>query len=276
MVPILGIMAMAWGGQYPPTGGLHQVWRGLALTFLMFILGTLAYLGMLYFRADGVPQPFAMISLVLTILVVFWLVIEWDTWPWHKMSMPVRGFFTLLTGYLIGWGLTCLFNFDFLSYPTGVKPSPIGAVPFYAEGGPYAAFGALAPSGPVAWEAAIAYSFWFIVFMFTFVILLGMWPFSRHPALMKQPLKGVVMTATSGICAYIAYIIGVGVMNTEPIRFFLIGICYIFGVLMILLMFQLWPGRAVKGPGGGFMRVYQYHLQHNTWHCRLLLDVELC
>ena len=254
-VPIQVIMGMVWGGQYPPMWEkANQAWRGLALTVFMGAVGILAAFALINFRGAGVVQPFVAISLILTIVTIFWLVIAFGTWPWHKMSLPAKGMLTLVTAYLLGWGLSHLFNFDLLSYPTGVKPSPIGAVPFYAEGGPLAVFGAIAPSGPVPWESAICYAFLTVIFLLTFV-LLGMWPFSKSPGLMKQPLLGIVLLVTCGVLGYVAYIVGVGAMNIEPLNFMTIGISYVFGLLMIMAMFQMWPGRNFKQPAGGFVNI---------------------
>ena len=254
MVPILAVMGMVWGGQYPPFEKTHQAWRGLALTAFMFAIGTLACFVLLNFSAAGVVQPFVTVYLIVSIVLIFFLILAFGTWPWHKMSLPAKGMLTLVTAYLLGWGVSHLFNFDLLSYPTGVKPSPIGAVPFYAEGGPLAIFGQIAPSGPVPWESALCYCFWAVVFLFTFV-LLCMWPFSKVPSLMKQPVMGIVLLVTCGVLAYVAYIVGVGAMSIEPIRMLLIGISYIFGLLMILILFQMWPGRNIKGVGGGFVNI---------------------
>jgi len=254
MVPILVILSILWGGQYPPTEKLPQPWRGMALTSLMFGIGTLAYLILLNFRAAGVVQPFIIASLILTVVISFFLAVAWGAWPWHKMSLPAKGFLTLITAYLLGWGISYLFNFDLLSYPTGVKPSPIGAVPLYAAGGPLASFGYLAPRGPIPWESAICYALWCAVFLFIFVSL-GMWPFSKSPGLTKQPVMGVVVTIACAVFAYVAYIVGVGAMNIEPIRFMLVGVSYAFGLLMIQTIFQMWPGRVIKGPVGGFVNI---------------------
>ena len=47
--------------------------------------------------------------------------------------------------------------------------------------------------------------------------------------------------------------IGIDVMNIEPLKFLVIGISYIFGLLMLLTVFQTWPGSTMKQPLGGFV-----------------------
>ena len=42
-------------------------------------------------------------------------------------------------------------------------------------------------------------------------------------------------------------------MNIEPLKFLVIGISYIFGLLMLLTVFQTWPGSTMKQPLGGLV-----------------------
>lgn len=253
MVPTMAVIGLAWGGQYPPTPGLHQVWRGLALTLFTLALGTVYCIAFLRFRATGVIQPFVAIALITSIVFVFFHIIGFGTWPWHKMSPGAQGLMTLVTAWVVGgWVCAGLYNFDFLSYPTGVNPSPIPKVPFYSAGGPLAVFGNLAPHGPVPWETMIAYTLWIMVPMWILVHV-GMWPFSKSPGIMKQPIFGIVFCLTCFIIGYIAIKIGIDVMQIEPLKFLVIGISYIFGLLMLLTVFQTWPGSAMKQPLGGFV-----------------------
>lgn len=253
MVPVIAIMGMVWKGQYPPTGNLHQVWRGLSLTLLLLIIGTIFCFILLNFHASGIVQPFIAIILILSIVLIFFHIIVWGTFPWHKISTPANGFLALITAYVLGvWIFSYLFNFDLLSYPTGTKPSPIGSVPFYAQGGPLFAFSHFAPRGPIPWESALCFTIWAMVPLWILVHL-GMWPFAKYPSLMNQPAMGIVITLTCCIIAYFAYVIGVSAMNIEPIKFMVIAISYIFGLLMLLTVFQTWPGTSFKGPVGGFV-----------------------
>jgi hypothetical protein len=253
MVPTMAVIGMAWGGQYPPTPGWHQVWRGLALTLFTLMLGTIYCVAFLRYRAGWVIQPFVAIALITSIVFVFFHIIGFGTWPWQKMSPPAQGLMTLLTAFVFGaWVCSSLYNFDFLSYPTGVNPSPIPKVPFYSQGGPLAAFAAMAPHGPVPWETMIAYTLWIMVPMWILVHV-GMWPFSKSPTLMKQPVFGIVFCLTCFIIGYLAIKVGIGTMQIEPLKFLVIGISYIFGLLMLLTVFQTWPGSTMKQPLGGFV-----------------------
>lgn len=254
MVPVLVMVCMGWGGQYPVTEGLPQPWRGLLLTGFVVLLGTLICFAVKNFLSGGAAQPFTNLYLIGTVIVVFFLILAFGLWPFDKLSVSVRGWFTLILAFLLMWFFLKLFNFSFLSFPTGVNPSPVDPVPFYAEGGPLQAFAAMAPKGPVPWESAISFLVWMFVFLFVFVNL-GMWPFSKSAKMMKQPLFGFVLTITCAVLALIAFFIGTISLKIEPLSLLLWGVCWVFGVLMLMTMFQMWPGRIFKQPTWGFVNI---------------------
>jgi len=71
---------------------------------------------------------------------------------------------------------------------------------------------------------------------------------------MKQPVMGIVLTVTCCVLGLILHFIGVGVLKIAPLMFFLYCVCYLFGLLMLMTMFQMWPGRTLKNPlAGGFL-----------------------
>jgi hypothetical protein len=254
MVPILVMMCLGWGGKYPSTEGLPQPWRGILLTGFVVLLGTLVCMAVRTFLSGGVAQPFANIYLISTVLTTFFLILAFGMWPFGKLSFGVKGWFTLILAFLLMWFLLKLYDFSLLSFPTGVNPSPVKPVPFYAEGGPFQQFAALAPRGPFLWEYAITFYFWMLVFLFAFANL-GMWPFNKSPKLMKQPLFGIVLTLVCAIFAWIAFSIAVNWLKIEPLTFLLSGICWAFGVLMIMTLLQMWPGRVLKQPAWGCVNI---------------------
>jgi len=254
MVPLELVMAIGWRVKFPPTESFSQPWRGFALTAFMFLVGTVACFAILGFMGGGVHQPLTSAYAISTVIMTAVAVCSFGMWPFSKMSVPARGFLTLLACYLIVLFGIQLYNFSVLSYPTGVNPSPVDPAPFYAPGGPLAAFADVAPKGPVAWESALAFWLWIAILTFT-AVLFEFWPFNKSPKLMKQPVLGILVFASCMVIAYIAFTIGVGVMQVEPLRFMYIGVSYAFGLLMILVLFQRWPGRLLKSPGGAFLNL---------------------
>jgi hypothetical protein len=255
-VPILVILTLGLQVKYPSTEGMPRPWGAFLLTAFVLLMGFLISRALIPFVAGGAPTPFIQVQAILTVIVTFFLVIAWGMWPFHKMSLAGKGFLTLILAYIIAWLLLKLFNFSLLSHPDGIIPSGVGAVPFYAKGGPLAPFAAYAPiSGPFTWEAGLTVAFWSLVFLFVFAVL-QMWPFHKFPGVMKQPVMGIVLTIVCFILGLIAYAIGVGGLNIAPLMFLLYGISYLFGVLMFMTMFQMWPGRGIKSPvGGGFLNL---------------------
>ena len=114
----MAVIGLVWGGQYPPTQGLHQAWRGLALTLLTLTLGTVYCIAFLRYRGAWVVQPFVAIALITSIVSVFFHIIGFGTWPWHKMSPPAQGLMTLITAFVLGaWVISSLYNFRFPFIP---------------------------------------------------------------------------------------------------------------------------------------------------------------
>ena len=232
MVPILVIMGVAWGGKYPAER-LEQPWKGFAGLAFMFAIGTLGCFWVLKFVGGGMVSPIVNVFIICVVIVTFFLVIGFGCWPWHKMSLPAKGFLTLISAYLIMLALFRLWNFDVFA------GSPVAGI---------------APSGPIGWANALSFFFWMVVFLFVFVHL-GMWPIHKVKGLMTQPALGITLVISCFALAFAAYAIGVWGMNLEPIYFMLVGISYAFGMLMLLFMFQMWPGRTWKGPAGSLVNL---------------------
>lgn len=249
-VPILVILTLGLQARYPSTEGIPRPWGAFLLTAFVLLMGFLISRALVSFIAGGAATPFINIQAIVTVIITFFLVIAFGMWPFHKMSLPGKGFSTLILTYILGWLAVKLFNFSMLSHPDGVIPSAVGAVPFYSEGGPLAAFAAIAPtSGPFTWEVGITFVFWCVIPLFSFAML-HMWPFNKFPSLMRQPVLGIVLTISCCVVSYIAISVGIRILNIAPLNFLLIGICYLFGVLMFMTMFQMWPGRNIQSPVG--------------------------
>jgi len=254
MVPIELVMTIGWGGKYPPAGFLPQPWRGLALTSFMIIIGTIVCFALLGFLGGGEAHPYVSAFAICCVVMTVVATAGFGMWPFHRLALPARGFLTLILSYVIILFGIRLFNFSLLSYPAGQNPSPVAAAPFYAQGGPLAVFGHLVPHGPVAWETALTFWLWVTFLTFTFVML-EFWPLNRFPKLMVQPVMGLLVLACTAAGAFVIYKIGAGLLHLEPLRLMYAGVSYAFGLLIILVLFQRWPGRLLKGPAGSFVNI---------------------
>lgn len=251
IVPIEVIVGVPWGGTYPAPR-LENPWRGFAILLFMFGIATIAFTFIRQYIGGGAITPLPVVYIIGTVITTMFLAIAFGCWPFQKMSLASKGFLTLLLAYLIWTAGFRLFSFDQIMIGPGwMVPA---SVPFYSTGGDFAALAGINPSGPFAWESAITFYFIMIVFMFVFLHL-GFWPFSKFKSLMTQPTLGIVVTISCFVCALITFAIMAWSMDIYPIRIMTNFVCYAFGILGILFMFQMWPGRLWKQPAGGFINL---------------------
>jgi hypothetical protein len=239
-----------WKGRCLPIEHIPQPLRGILLLVFAMLIGLLICYGLINFMGRGVLHPYVALHTIVSIITIFFLLLAFNFWPFDRLSLPAGGFLFIIAAYVIGLLLIQLFNFSVLSYPTGLNPSPIGAVPFYQEGGPFANF--IAPFGPFLWEHAITYSICAVAFLWCFAML-SMWPFSKLK--IQQPLFGAIVTIVCLILGYIAFIIAVDLLKIEPLTFMCYAISLVFGILLIMTIFQMWPGRALGPVAGGFVNL---------------------
>ncbi|MGD0237447.1 MAG: hypothetical protein ABSC55_23325 [Syntrophorhabdales bacterium] len=251
-IPIEIVIGLGWGGKFPITEGWPQPWPGFFLTLFTVLVGTLACFATLTLIGGGATHPYVSAYAIVVVITMFFMVVVFGMWPFQKLSLPTKGFLCWICAYVIAFIIIQLFDFTWLSFPAGANPSPVAPVPFYGPGGPLAVF--WAPAGAFRWEAALAFYIWMVPSLWAFVTL-GMWPFSRSPKLMRQPLLGVLVTACCVLVAVIAHYVFIIGFSVEPLRHLLNGVCYLFGILMFLTMFQMWPGRLLNQPLGGFVNI---------------------
>ena len=259
IVPIEVIVGLPWMGGTYPAGKFDNPWRGFAILIFMFFIATIAFWMLTRYIGGGAfatvigGNPVLNVWIIGVVITTFFAVIAFGCWPFQKMSLPAKGFLTLLAVYLIWTVGFRLFNFDVLA--TGIPALHTGPdMPLYTALGPLAYLGGINPSGAFAWEGALTFYFWMVAFLFVFVHL-GMWPISKFKSLMVQPILGIVLFIACFVLALIAYAIGVWAMDIDPIRFLLYIISFAFGMLAIIFMFQMWPGRMWSQPTGGFINL---------------------
>lgn len=248
-IPMFVVLGMWWNPfKVFDFGPIAVPFRGILLLALAGIVGILAGQAMISFVGKGVLLPHVTLELVCTVITVFFIALAFQFWPFNRLSPVAGGFLTLVVAYFIGWLVANeLFNFRYLSYPAGIKPSPVPPVPFYAQGGSLEAFKELSPSGPFRWEHGIAFYLWSLSVIFCF-LLLNYWPFTIFR--LRQPLFGLVVIVCAFILSYVINYVGINLLNCEPLRFFLYGVSLIFGSLLILVPMETWPGRALGKIGG--------------------------
>lgn len=254
LVPLELVMTIGWQNRYPPVGSLAQPWCGLLRTAIMFLIGTAVCFAVLRFIGGGAAHPLTIVFAICCVVLTVVATASFGLWPFARLSLPAKGFLTLIAVYVVVHFGIQLFDFSLLSYPEGVNPPSGPAAPFFAAGGPLAAFEHLAPKGPIPWESALTVWLWVAFLTFTCVVL-EFWPFSKFPGIMKQPAMGIAVFVSTFAGAWIVYRIGVGLMHMEPLRLMYAGVSYAFGLLLILVLFQRWPGKLLPGPAGAWLNV---------------------
>jgi hypothetical protein len=229
LVPIQVVVGLAWGAQYPSTQSLAQPWRGMLLTIFYMMIGSIACLFCIEFVGGGSANPVVNVFEIGVVITTFFVVIAFGCWPFQTLSTPARGFISLIASYAI---TAILFRFcNFSAIP------PLSAI---------------APAGPISFDIAVSFFFTMVVFLFAFVIL-DMWPLYKVPVIMKQPVLGIVLTILSAVFSYLAWVICVGKFHMLPLNMLFAFICYIAGILTVLLAFQGWPGRRLSQPANGIV-----------------------
>jgi hypothetical protein len=225
LIPMLIVISVTWGGKNPVFAArLPQPGRGLL--FLLVAAAAGAVVAVVHFFTVGgsirPPAPMLSMCIVTTVIITFWFAVILGGWPFSGTTRrPVfMGLLMLVAAYVVNYLLFRLF-FDF----TFMKDAPI-----YSR--------ALDPRGLFnAWNAQVAYvtaiSAMFLMLCFE------LWPLAKVPALMRQPLLGLVWTALVLVIGAAALLIGVGLLRTEaPVFMIQAPIPFVFGTIVVLNMLQ--------------------------------------
>jgi tryptophan-rich sensory protein len=166
------------------------------------------------------PTPILVLFGIVSVVVMFWMAIMFGGWPFTSLiKSPVgAGLAMLAAVYIINYLLFRLF-FDF---------SFMAGAPWYRA--------SLDPHG--MFNGVNAQVFYVTALTFLFVMLhFDLWPFTLAPAVMKQPVLGIVWTLLALVLGAVAYYIGVNAMGMDPMIFLISGpIPFIFGTIVVLNM----------------------------------------
>jgi hypothetical protein len=222
-IPFQVMAVVVWGANPPFVAHLGQPAKGLVLLALTLVVGALIDPLALRLAGEGINPPGPIPSHFVTIVVptTFWLAIMWGGWPFTSaLKNPVvAGIALLVAAYVLTWvGFRIFFNYDFLQ-----------GAPVYLASAPQGLFNAV--MALVFYVTALAVMF--------LVLCFDLWPLTLSPAVMKQPVLGVVWSVVAVVGAVIATRIGIGSMGTDPMVFLTRAtVPFIFGSIIVLNMFQ--------------------------------------
>ena len=207
----------------PLAARLSQPLKGIVL-ILMTVAAALVIAPLaLRLTGEGIspPGPIPSHFAVIVVPTTFFLAIAFGGWPFSTLTKN-RGavaFMTLIAAYALTYGIFRLFfNYDFLQ-----------GAPVYLASAPQGRF-----------NGVMALVFYVTALAGMFVMLhFDLWPFTTSPAIMKQPVLGIVWLAVALAIGALVMAVTTGQMAMDPMYVLTrITAPFIFGTIIVLNMLQ--------------------------------------
>jgi len=224
LIPAQIAVAVLWQCKHPAWAANHrQPVRGILLILVTALIGAIVVPVMHRTVGGGLgPSPMLLHCTIVSVVVMFWFAIMWGGWPFSAViRKPVAaGLATLAISYAVNFLLfRLLFSYEFMR----------GAPVYVASLDPQGMF--------PAWNVLVFYvtslSMMFLVLHF------DLWPLTKAPALMRQPVLGLVWTAIVLTLGALVYLVGTRVLQMDVVRFLVrVPIPFIFGTIVVLNMLQ--------------------------------------
>jgi hypothetical protein len=225
IIPMEIVVGIFWGSKQPEFAASQpQPLRGILLVLVTVAAGLIV--GPVYFATVGggigPPTPMLMHAAIVSVVVTFWMVVMWGGWPFSLSKNQITaGLATLVACYVVNFLLFRLF-FDYGFMEGAVPPE----------------FMALDPGGLFNGVSAMVFYVTFIAIMFL-TLNFDLWPFTKFPAVMKQPMLGLVWTTAALVLGGGVFHIGINLMGMDPMSFLItVPIPFIFGTIVVLNMLQ--------------------------------------
>jgi hypothetical protein len=219
-IPMSLVICIMWHGQLPAfAAGRRQPMRGAVFLLMALAVGAVVAALQSVTVGGGIdpPSPVLIQSTIASVIVAFWMTFIWGGWPFTLIRNPLVAGFSLLIGcYAVSYVVFHLFfNYEFL------RGSPI----YVADLDPNGLFD--------GWSATV---FCITTGGAMFLMLhFDLWPLTRVPALMRQPVLGLVWNGIVVILAAIVVTVGTGVLGMAPPELLTtVTIPFIFGSIVLL------------------------------------------
>lgn len=222
IIPMEIVIGVTWGANPGFAGSLSQPVKGLVLVLVNIAVGVIVG-GICHKVVGGAiapPVPILVLFGIVSVVVTFWFAIMFGGWPFTSLiKNPVgAGLAMLVAVYIVNYALFRLF-FDF---------SFMAGAPWYQA--------SIDPHG--MFNGVNAQVFYVTSLTFLFLMLhFDLWPFTSSPAVMKQPVLGIVWTLVALVLGSASYYIGVNTLGMDPMMFLIaVPIPFIFGTIVLLNM----------------------------------------
>lgn len=233
LIPTQIVMVVIWGAKVPFAPGLGQPGTGIVLLTINLLIGALLTPLVLQVVGEGIspPGPVPSHFAIIAVPTTFCLAIMFGGWPFTAVirNRVAAGLGLLATSYAITFVLfRTFFGYGFL------------------EGTP--ADLTSAPDGPFNAVMALVFDVTCLAVMFL-VLCFDLWPFTRWPRLMKQPVLGIAWTLVALAAGGALMYAGIGVMGADPMIFLTrVSVPFIFGSIIVLNMLQGRLGSGLAQP----------------------------
>jgi hypothetical protein len=221
LIPMQVVAVVLWGANPAFASQLRQPAKGIVLA-LVTIVATAVISPIVFLTVGEGAGPPGPIPSHFAVIVV------------PTANSIVAGLLTVVASYVITYIVfVVFFNYDFLR-----------GAPVFLESAPMGMFNAV--SALVFYVTALAVMF--------LVLCFDLWPLTRVPAIMKQPVLGVVWTVIALAGAAVAMWIGVNSSGADPMAFLTeVTAPFIFGSIIVLNMLQNSLFARMKQPLKGVM-----------------------
>jgi hypothetical protein len=225
MIPMQIVIGITWGTNHPRFAAKQkQPIKGVLLAVVTIIAGAIVAPTYLAIAGGNLtpPGPIPSHAIIVSVIVTFWAAIMLGGWPFKGFikSDLAAGLAMLVFCYVVNFLLfRLLFDYAFMR----------GAPVYVASLDPHGLFMAL---------NSLVFYVTFLSAMFLMAAF-DLWPLTKFPGIMKQPVLGIVWTAIAIGIGAAAFWLGTSVLKMDVMVFMLaVPIPYIFGTIVVLNMFQ--------------------------------------
>jgi len=225
IIPMEIVIGVIWGTNQPAVAAKpKQPVTGIPLAALTVVAGLIAAPIYLAIAGGSItpPGPVPSHAIIVSVIVTFWAAIMFGGWPFKALikNEVAAGLAILVSCYAVNILLFRLFfDYSFMQ----------GAPVYVASLDPHGMFNAL---------NALVFYVTFLSIMFL-MLSFDLWPLTKFPAVMRQPVLGIVWTIVCFGLGGLAFWIGIGVMKMDVMVFLVtVPIPYIFGSIIVLNILQ--------------------------------------
>lgn len=225
LIPMQIVIGITWETNQPEFAvKQNQPAKGALLVLTTLVIGAVAAPANLAIAGGNVtpPSPMLMHVAIVSVAITFWAAIIFGGWPFKALikNQIAAGLTMLAAAYVVNYLLfRVFFDYAFMQ----------GAPVYVAALDPHGMFNAL---------NALVFFVTFLVGLFTMASF-DLWPLTKSPGVMQQPLLGIVWTIIALAIGGFAYWLGIGLMEMDVMAFLVtVPVPFIFGTIVVLNMLQ--------------------------------------